>query len=207
MEKIILGYLMICGMSAYDLKTAIRKNMSSMCSSSAGSIHTALKKLLDQRLIMEVISEQSLRAKKTYSITEQGRMEFLNWINEPMRLEKAKNIELAKLFFSGMQSRESRVKSIKKYVESLEAELAELLQIESATKDMSVDRIQHFQEKLTLDLYNSDGIKALANNEISSKMVGEIYKNQMLTLSYGIEQAKFQIRWYKNMIAEIETEL
>lgn len=206
MEKIILGYLMICGMSAYDLKTSIRKNMSSMCSSSAGSIHSALKKLLEHGLIAEELSEQFSRDKKIYSITEQGRVEFLNWVNEPMKLEKAKNIELAKMFFAGMQSKEARIVSIKKYVENLENELAELLQIENASKEMSAEGIQQFQKRLSLDSYNVNGIKSLGDNEVSLDMISDIYNNQMLTLSYGIAQAKFQIQWYKNMISEMESE-
>ena len=57
MDKIILGYLMLCGMSAYDLKTSIRRDMSSMCSASAGSIYAALKKLLGQGMSGEEASD------------------------------------------------------------------------------------------------------------------------------------------------------
>lgn len=177
-----------------------------MCSSSAGSIHSALKKLLEHGLIVEETSEQFSRDKKIYSITEQGRVEFLNWVNEPMKLEKAKNIELAKMFFAGMQSKEARIVSIKKYVESLEKELAELLQIEISTREMNDEGIQKFQKRLSLDSYNANGIKSLGDNEVSLDMVSDIYNNQMLTLSYGIAQAKFQIQWYKNVISEMVNE-
>ncbi|MDO4493692.1 MAG: helix-turn-helix transcriptional regulator [Clostridia bacterium] len=206
MEKIILGYLMICGMSAYDLKTSIRKNMSSMCSASAGSIYTALKKLLEQGLIAEAASGPLARDKKIYAITEKGRDAFLCWIDEPMKTDKAKDIELAKMFFAGMQGKEAQIASVAKYIETLEAELDGLLQIETATNAMCEEDLLGMRERLSADPNNAAGIKALGNDTVTREMVMRIYKEQMRTLSYGIAQTRFQIGWYKSMLAELENE-
>lgn len=206
MDKIILGYLMLCGMSAYDLKTSIRRDMSSMCSASAGSIYAALKKLLGQGMIGEEASDDGLHDKKIYYITELGREAFLQWIGEPMSFEKAKNMELAKIFFGGMQSKEEQIVALKGYVNSLVLELEVLMQIKKANKPMDAGEIIQMQERLMADAYNGEGMKALENGRVSTEMVGQINQNQMRTLEYGIALIRFQIEWYEKMITEIGNE-
>lgn len=176
MDKIILGYLMICKMSAYDLKTCIKKNLSSMVSASSGSIYAALNKLKSLGLIGEESDDKDPRDKKMYFITDDGRKAFQEWITEPMRPEKAKNIELAKLFFGGLTDNNNLTTALKGFVDGLKKDLNEL-----------------------------ETIKA-NNQYVPDPSEKRIFDNQMRTLEFGIANLKFQIEWFNNEIKKIEKE-
>ena len=197
---------MIRGMSVYDLKTLIRKNLSAMCSASAGSIYTALKKLLEKEYIGEESLEGDSRDKKMYYITKLGREEFLQWINEPMNAGKTKNIELAKLFYGGIRKEEEQIVGLKSFVKSMKEELQMLQRIRGVQGNLDSTSIKSMQKFLYEDHFNSEGIKALNEQTVSSEMIERIYRNQMLTLDYGIASIEFQISWYEKTIIELENE-
>lgn len=204
MDKIILGYLMLRGMSAYDLKTCIKKNLSSMCSASSGSLYAALNKLKAGGLIEEDKTEAA-RDKKMYSITSKGRTTFMEWISMPMSSDKVKNIEMAKLFFGGIQDKATLINALNGYVKNLENEHKELMEIKKINDSMSKEAIQNMINNLSNDPYNKEGIKAL-NSNVSESQIKQIYENQMRTLSFGIAHTEFQIDWFKKEISKIEKE-
>lgn len=206
MDKIILGCLMIRGMSAYDVKTYVRKNLSSMCSNSSGSIYTALSKLLHKGYIGEEALAKDSRDKKMYYITKEGRMFFLQWLDTPMSSEKAKNMELAKLFFGGIQDKHKQIICLKEFVSSIKEELEGLLMIQKIQGNQTPQSIETMQQYLLDDPYNEEGLKAIGKKSLPYEMVQQIYQNQMRTLEYGIAEITFQIQWYEKTIEEMEKE-
>jgi len=198
MEKIILGLLMLRGMSAYELKRFIHERMDLMCSNSSGSVHTALKKLLEKGEIIYFEEERS----KVYAITEQGKKQFLEWLKVPMSHEKAKNIEFSKLFFLGMANEAERKPLITAYLSELEEEYKQLVQIKVAISDGAKEIITKSTENILADQRNVCGIKADMEKEALSEQVTAIYQYQMLTLQYGLDALQFEIEWFKRLLGE-----
>lgn len=202
MEKVILGMLMLRGMTIYEIKLFINTKLESMCSSSSGSIHSAIKKLLEKNYI-EYSEEEN---KKIYYITGQGRAAFNSWIHEPMDHKKAKNMELSKLFFLGMSDPKSREDFIKAYIKDIEEELESLKQILEVTKINQEEVIRLSGKTIYDDIWNKEGIKKNLYDRDLQEMALDIYYYQMACLQYGIESAKFEIKWYKNFLGGVKNE-
>ena len=117
MENIILSLLLLKSMTIYKMRVFIQQNLSTVCSDSFGSLQSAIKKLLNKNHIVLREYHENGVAKKQYSITEDGIIQFKDWIGTPMNLQKIKNMEEGKFFFLGMAPRETRISSIQGYIE------------------------------------------------------------------------------------------
>lgn len=93
MENIILSLLLLKSMTIYEMRVFIQQNLSTVCSDSLGSLQSAIKKLLNKNhIVLREYLENGV-AKKQYSITEDGIIQFKDWIGTPMNLQKIKNME------------------------------------------------------------------------------------------------------------------
>lgn len=182
MKYIILGLISLKSMSGYELGKFIENNLALICSSSAGSIQTALKKLLELEMIKYDEIVENGKLKKYYFITNKGKQEFSNWLKNPMQVEKVKNMELSKLFFLGFSDKNSRVESIENYIEQLNKVKESLKIIES--------------EMIAL--------KEVALREIEDENSIEILTYQLYTLKYGIDSVEFEIKWYTDLLRQME---
>lgn len=99
MENLILGLLMLSPMTGYELQQFIKKHLALICSHSAGSVQTALSKLVREGKVTSSKTSQGKRLKKVFSITDMGRTAFSSWVAHPMQAGKIKNMELSRLFF------------------------------------------------------------------------------------------------------------
>lgn len=200
MEKIILGLLMVRGMTIYEIKTFINNNLETMCSASSGSIHTAIKKMLEK----DIINFQEEGNKKIYYITAKGREEFTLWLEQPMAIGKAKNIELSKLFFLGLSNPMKRVELIEKYIEELKTERDKLLIIYENTKGISEEIINSGMKLIIENQWNEEGVKKNLYTSKIEDTVSDIYKFQQDTLKYGMASIEFEINWYTNYLNTIK---
>ena len=112
MDNIILGLLLLCDRTIYQLRERVEKGLNLMYSSSMGSIQAAIKKLLSSGFITFEEIVDNGKYKKIYSITESGRAHFYEWVNSPIEFQGGKNPELAKVYFMGFAQKENRIKSI-----------------------------------------------------------------------------------------------
>lgn len=202
MEKIILGMLMVRGMTIYEIKNFINNNLDTMCSASSGSIHTAVKKMLEKEII-KVYEEGN---KKIYYITAKGREEFNLWIEQPMDIGKAKNIELSKLFFLGLSNPDKRVKLIEKYIDELKNERNKLLVIYKNTKVNTDEIISSGMNTIIENQWNEEGVKKNLYTGKIMDTVSDIYKFQKATLEYGMASIEFEIAWYTNYLNEMKVQ-
>lgn len=202
MEKIILGMLMVRGMTIYEIKNFINNNLDTMCSASSGSIHTAVKKMLEKEII-KVYEEGN---KKIYYITAKGREEFNLWIEQPMDIGKAKNIELSKLFFLGLSNPDKRVKLIEKYIDELKTERDKLLVIYKNTKVNTDEIISSGMNTIIENQWNEEGVKKNLYTGKIMDTVSDIYKFQKATLQYGMASIEFEIAWYTNYLDEMKVQ-
>lgn len=199
MEKIILGLLMVRGLTIYEMKIFINKNLDTMCSNSSGSIHTAINKMLDK----ELISYKEVENKKIYYILSKGREEFNQWILQPMDHTKAKNIELSKMFFLGLSDPSKRKDLIMKYIEKLKEEQVKLKLIyDNITKNME-DIIMKGIEVVGNDPWNDEGIKKNIYADTMKDTISDLYMFQLTTLEYGMESIEFEINWYTKITTNL----
>ncbi|HHX69684.1 MAG TPA: PadR family transcriptional regulator [Gallicola sp.] len=171
MDNIILGLLFLQNRTIYQLRERIDKGLSLMYSSSTGSIQAAIKKLLAQGFIeFENILENS-KHKKIYSITKSGRHSFNEWINTPITGQISKHPELTKIYFLGYSTPENRIKIIEEHIQQLT------------------------QQYEILKAICEDG----QNIKVNPKHKDIVYY-QLATARYGRDQAKFTIKWYKDLL-------
>lgn len=183
MEKIILGLLMIKSMTGYEVRSFIKTHLSLMCSDSAGSFQISLQKLLAAEMITcDEYIEKGVY-KKRYTITESGRFSFFQWVEQPMNHRKAKNMELAKLFFLGTLEKDKRTPLLHTYISHLTEEQQRLITLRE-------------------DILLSEA--AFLNEFAHNKTVMDRFKYQMAALEYGIASFGFEIQWYGQFVQDLE---
>ena len=116
MDNIILGLLLLCSRTIYQLRERIHKGLNLMYSSSMGSIQVAIKKLLHCGYIDYEETVENGKYKKVYRITESGKRYFLEWVNTPIEQQGVRCPGLVKVYFMGFSDKEYREVSIQKYL-------------------------------------------------------------------------------------------
>lgn len=194
---------MLRGMTIYEIKSNINTKLNPVCSSSSGSIHTAIRKLLEGNLI----EYKETGNKKVYYITAAGRETFEVWIHQPMTTYKHKDIELSKLFFGGLTRPIHRKELIQKYITELEDNLKALeLVKEQTTRDENY--INEVGKLLfSGQLMNEEGICKSKYQRSDNQIAADVYQYQMMTLQYGIDSTKFAINWYQKILEDMNEEI
>jgi DNA-binding PadR family transcriptional regulator len=120
-QSVLLGFLMRNSMTGYDLKKAFSLSFSFFSGLSYGSIYPALKKMESQGLVSKRTEIQDgAPNRKIYSITEAGKLVFLDSLKAPLTLELPKSPFLMKLFFFAYLSPGERNAIIAKHLDSIE---------------------------------------------------------------------------------------
>lgn len=180
MEYLILGLLILSPMTGYELQQFIRKNLALICSHSAGSVQTALAKLEREGKVTAREAAQGRRRRKVFSVTEDGRSAFSVWAAQPMRADRAKNMELARLFFAGLAKPEERTAAIRDYIRQMEDIRAALCAIR-------------------------DSVSLIRARELPRGTDWpQVLRFQKYTVEYGVAAAEFEIGWYSRLLRELE---
>lgn len=180
MEYLILGLLILSPMTGYELQQFIRKNLALICSHSAGSVQTALSKLEKDGKVTVSEASEGRRRKKIFSITDAGRSAFSSWVAQPMQADKVKNMELSRLFFTGLAQPEERLAALRDYIRQLKEARGVLWAIQ-----------EYFQQLDPQEL--PPGIDW-----------SQVLRFQGYTIQYGIAAADFEISWYSRLLHELE---
>lgn len=176
MDNIILGLLLLCDRTIYQLRERVEKGLNLMYSSSMGSIQAAVKKLLSNGYITFNEIVENGKHKKVYSITESGKAHFFEWVNSPLESQGAKNPELAKVYFMGFAQKENRIKSIENQIEILKEQYAILDAICDEAKNMEVP-----------------------------EKARDVLNFQVISAVYGRDLMKFNIDWYESMLEKLRS--
>ncbi len=171
MENIILGLLLLCNRTIYQLRDRIDKGLSLMYSSSMGSIQAAIRKLLHCGYIGYEETVESGKYKKNYHITESGRQAFFAWVNMPMEPQSVRCPELVKVYFMGLADPENREASIQSYVSFLKERHRALAMICEEANEAEVTE--------------------------SGK---EIFRFQLASARYGRDLYQFNIDWFETLL-------
>lgn len=121
---VILGLLSERPLSGYDIKKLIDLRFRFFWSESYGQIYPQLKKLEKEGLITTLKTQDSIRSKAHYAITETGREALSRWLTIPPEKESVRIELLLKLYF-GDSSRPTVLAShIKGFQENHQRDLA-----------------------------------------------------------------------------------
>jgi DNA-binding PadR family transcriptional regulator len=137
LEDVILGFLMEGSMSGYEIKNFMSYSTANFFNASFGSIYPALKRLETKGFITSSEVVQGGKYKKKYEITETGKKEFYQWIQEPANIAGGGHEHLLKVFFFNHIDKEKARLNIQKMIEAAKKELSELEKIETLIKDKS----------------------------------------------------------------------
>jgi len=142
-KTMVLGFLMRGSMTGYELKKRFSLSFSFFSALSYGSIYPALKKLEQEGWItLKVEVQDGSPNRKVYTITDSGRKFFLENLRKPFTLERQKSAFLARLFFFAHLTREERLATASRYLESIREMQETLVAVEPEIRDRA-DEFQY----------------------------------------------------------------
>lgn len=200
MENIILSLLLLKSMTIYEIRTFIQRNLNSVCSDSLGSIQRGIKNLVTKDFITVHEYVENGMIKKQYSITSEGLIQFQEWIKTPMNPQKSKNMEEGKFFFLGIAPRETRIASIKGYIDSLQLEYEKLMQIQAFVQSMKEEVIQKNVERIEKEENLSKHLLEVSGTDSLAEVIQNIYNYQIYSLEYGLKRLHDDIAFYEGIL-------
>lgn len=135
LEYIMLGFLMYGEMSGYDLKQRMLKSTSNFFDASFGTIYTALKRMEVKGAICSREVVDGGKFKKLYSISEYGKSDFMNWLEQPVDFSRTKPDHLIKVFFFGFLPKEKAIDKLKEFIKEVEKVFNTLKKHENQVKE------------------------------------------------------------------------
>jgi len=175
MENVILGLLIIRSLTLYELNQAFKQGISMFYSASYGSLQIAVKNLLAKGLVVFEEKVDKGRNKKVYSITEQGREAFYQWMMDEIPANRLEVAALSKVYFLGLmpgpEQRRQIILEILKKVEFVYAGLTAM---------------------------NEE----ISRYEVPAPY-REILKYQLMTLDYGLKAHVFAREWFQALLENL----
>lgn len=175
MEFVVLGLLALRAMSVYELNKALERGVTLFYSASLGSLNAALNKLLGKGWVAEEAKVEHGRRKRVFSLTPAGRQALQAWLGSDIEEEKVKEPALTRLYFMGLLPLPERLPPLRAHVQNLRQRLAALKAIHQEA----------------------------AARPVPARL-SEIYECQRLTLQYGLDYYAFSLRWYENLLKDLE---
>lgn len=166
----LMGFLSLGDASGYDIKKKMEQTTNHFWRETDSTIYPILKQLLDEGLVScKIANANTDKPKKIYSLTEDGRQEFLDWLSEDPVLEQHRNELLLKVFFGSKADYNITINHIKKFQNHA-------LAIDKKYK--AINELYTPMEKLSRDdFYQYLTLKAgMANSEARLKWCDEAIK-------------------------------
>ena len=178
MEYVVLGLLIIRHRTIYEINGWFKMSISLFYRARYGSLQVAVKKLLAKGYIDYKESIEKGRHKKTYSVTGAGAQAFFIWMYDEIPQNNLEVVSLSKLFFLGLlKDLQEREKIVGKIRTGLKKTINEL---ESVEKQINSYKIPE-----------------------SGKAV---FYYQAKTLDYGIQVKKSALKWFIQLLSEIQAQ-
>jgi PadR family transcriptional regulator, regulatory protein AphA len=120
----ILGYLSWRPFSGYDLKKMIADSAEMYWSGNNNQIYKTLVQLHEEELVTQQVQyQESLPAKKIYSITEKGLLELKAWVLSVPELPELRNSFLIQLAWADLLTDDEINLLLEKYEEEVQMQL------------------------------------------------------------------------------------
>jgi DNA-binding PadR family transcriptional regulator len=98
-DYIILGFLLTCDLSGYDVKQKLQMSTAHFYDASFGSIYPALRRLEATGLITASERVDAGRYRKLFHLLAAGRLAFLQWLEQPLIIHPSRQEWLVRVFF------------------------------------------------------------------------------------------------------------
>lgn len=115
----ILGLLCRHPMTGYDISKEFNHELSQFWSANHSQIYPELKKLLDEGLVeFDIQISGDILEKKSYTLTEKGKSEFLVWLHKDQLTEKTpKDIFRLRMYFCNHLDLKSRISLLESQIQ------------------------------------------------------------------------------------------
>jgi len=120
-------------MNGYDLKAQFSNSVNFFWPADLGKVYRELRKLEAEGLIVHECNHQSARSgKEIYSVTEEGKKEFVTWLRDFPRVLSgtSSNEFLVRIFFGSNLETDELMTVIERYLQEREEELRVYKQID-----------------------------------------------------------------------------
>jgi PadR family transcriptional regulator, regulatory protein AphA len=169
----ILGVLSSRSCSGYDIKKFCDRGISHFWNENFGHIYPVLDQLVNEGLIIEN-DDISDGKRKVYSITQEGRDGFIEWLSQPVDYQPVRSELLLKLSFAG-----------------------------NIPVDKAIEIIQQAKDKRLLMLKEYQKVEKdfLSQHKPGKE---EVYPFWFATLRYGIISSEATIKWCEEIIDSLK---
>jgi DNA-binding PadR family transcriptional regulator len=151
-EAALLGLLLDCPSSGYDLSKRVRASVGYLWGPAKSHVYSMLRRLEGAGLASSRAVVQADRPdKQVFSVTPDGAKAFTAWLEAPgFELEPGRSTVLLKLFFGRRASPETTVALLEDYLEVVEATLADYREVERRIAGRDEDLYGYMTLKLGL---------------------------------------------------------
>lgn len=139
-------------MSGYEIKKLMSYSTAFFSNVSFGSIYPTLKRFEDSGLVISKEVIENGRFKKVYEITEEGRRNFHDWLEEPLKPFIFKYEMLVRIFFAGNMPKDKFTGLIKQHIEQIREIDSTLEQIDQGPGQTG-DKYQQLTLRFGRDFY------------------------------------------------------
>ena len=156
----ILGCLSTRPMSVYEIKQFIAKTIAHFWTEREGQLYPTIRKLNEQGFVsFHEEDAQKSGKKKIYTITEQGKNIFSDWLSDRADQAVYRNELLLKTFFGSFQSIEKSITVISTFLD----ESKELLNLLKSIKSNMEKRCLDPKRRIFINLCFDYGIDVLSS--------------------------------------------
>lgn len=172
----ILGMLSLKPMSGYDIKKNIERGIGNFWNESFSQIYPILKQLTVEGLATVTVEKQEGKPNRNvYHITEAGKRQLIEWLDEPIIGHYPMRIELLlKLFFA-----------------------------HNVEPRRMIEHVERFQTEMKRKLSEYYEVKAQLTEKLSSQKQSLTYR--YMTLQFGIHYCEAVLAWCKETIDHLKT--
>lgn len=148
----ILGLLNKQSMTGYDLMQQFGSALCEFWSAQHSQIYPELKKLTSEGMIeYEIQISGQVLEKKLYSITEEGKNDFLNWLSQVEPMESTpKDVFRLRLFFSNRLPENQRLHLLEEQLDQHRLRLSHLKENQQKFKQIPEKDTDEFSDYLVL---------------------------------------------------------
>ena len=178
LDHAILGFLNYHPYTGYDLKKIFDSSVQHFWPADQSQIYRTLNRLTEKGFAtMEKIPQEDRPDRKVYHITEEGRVELMQWLSGAPPPSSPRSAPLIQVFFSGQLSDEEVLAKFEGYASIMRAVLRQYDQVPDQLgpfqKEITSPR-EHFFWMLTLE----NGLTGMRANLAWAETVIERIKNK-----------------------------
>ncbi|MEK4663609.1 PadR family transcriptional regulator [Priestia sp. FSL H7-0729] len=149
----ILGLLSKEPMTGYDIGKEFSKDLGEFWTAKHSQIYPELKKLLSEELIVyEIQISGEILEKKLYSITEKGKLDFVQWLKKEEPIEPTpKDVFRLRMYFSHHLDAATRLQLVDHQLIQHQERLTHLQHNKERYSQIPSADSEHFGDYLVLD--------------------------------------------------------